>query len=97
MKKLEFNYINGQFVGYSEGAHNTAEFVLTKYLVEGENEIELTLSNTLRNLLGPHHLLSGEPHLIEPQSFYEDYHPFKPGKTERHKGYCFVETGVKSE
>ena len=32
-------YINGQFVGYSEGAHNTAEFDLTKYLVEGENEL----------------------------------------------------------
>ena len=31
-------YINGQFVGYSEGAHNTAEFDLPKYLVEGENE-----------------------------------------------------------
>ena len=32
-------YINGQFVGYSEGAHNTAEFDLTKYIVEGENEL----------------------------------------------------------
>ena len=32
-------YINGQFVGYSEGAHNTAEFDLTKYLIEGENEL----------------------------------------------------------
>ncbi len=32
-------YVNGQFVGYSEGAHNTAEFDLTKYLVEGENEL----------------------------------------------------------
>ncbi|MBQ8015511.1 MAG: hypothetical protein IJ264_04925 [Clostridia bacterium] len=32
-------YINGNFVGYSEGAHNTAEFDITKYLVEGENEL----------------------------------------------------------
>ena len=32
-------YVNGQFIGYSEGAHNTAEFDLTKYLVEGENEL----------------------------------------------------------
>ena len=32
-------YVNGEFVGYSEGAHNTAEFDITKYIVKGENEI----------------------------------------------------------
>lgn len=32
-------YINGEFVGYSEGAHNTAEFDITKYLHKGENEL----------------------------------------------------------
>ncbi len=32
-------YINGGFVGYSEGSHNTAEFDITPYLLEGENEI----------------------------------------------------------
>ena len=32
-------YVNGQFVGYSEGAHNTAEFDLTEFLQEGENEL----------------------------------------------------------
>ncbi|MGN0572002.1 MAG: glycoside hydrolase family 2 TIM barrel-domain containing protein [Candidatus Fimenecus sp.] len=32
-------YVNGKTVGYSEGAHNTAEFDITKYLVNGENEL----------------------------------------------------------
>ena len=32
-------YVNGEFVGYSEGAHNTAEFDITKYIKNGENEI----------------------------------------------------------
>ena len=32
-------YVDGSFVGYSEGAHNTAEFDLTGYLEKGENEI----------------------------------------------------------
>ncbi|MGN0554668.1 MAG: glycoside hydrolase family 2 TIM barrel-domain containing protein [Candidatus Fimenecus sp.] len=32
-------YVNGKTVGYSEGAHNTAEFDITKYLVTGENEL----------------------------------------------------------
>ncbi len=32
-------YLNGEFIGYSEGAHNTAEFSLTGKLCEGENEL----------------------------------------------------------
>ena len=32
-------YCGGSFVGYSEGSHNTAEFDLTGFLKEGENEL----------------------------------------------------------
>ncbi|MBR2876975.1 MAG: hypothetical protein IKC01_07545 [Clostridia bacterium] len=32
-------YVNGEFVGYGEGSHNSYEFDITKYLKEGENEI----------------------------------------------------------
>lgn len=32
-------YVNGQFVGYSEGAHNTAEFNIRPMLKMGENEV----------------------------------------------------------
>lgn len=32
-------YVNGKFVGYSEGSHNTAEFDVTSCLTAGENEI----------------------------------------------------------
>lgn len=32
-------YVNGQYVGYSEGAHNTAEFDLTGKLHAGRNEL----------------------------------------------------------
>ena len=32
-------YVNGKFVGYSEGSHNTAEFDITSLLTEGNNEI----------------------------------------------------------
>lgn len=32
-------YINGQYVGYSEGSHNTAEFDVAQYLNNGSNEI----------------------------------------------------------
>lgn len=32
-------YLNGAYVGYSEGSHNTCEFDLTSYLRAGENEL----------------------------------------------------------
>lgn len=32
-------YINGKFVGYSEGAHNTAEFDITDFVKKGSNEL----------------------------------------------------------
>ena len=32
-------YVNGSFVGYSEGSHNTAEFDISSYIHEGENEL----------------------------------------------------------
>lgn len=35
-------YINGKHVGYSEGSHNSAEFDITSYLQEGENELLAT-------------------------------------------------------
>ena len=37
-------YINGEFVGYSEGAHNSAEFKISKFLQKGENEILAVVS-----------------------------------------------------
>lgn len=36
-------YVNGKFVGYSEGSHNTAEFDLTSLLTEGANEIVVVM------------------------------------------------------
>ncbi len=32
-------YVNGDHVGYSEGSHNMAEFDLTDYVTQGENEL----------------------------------------------------------
>lgn len=32
-------YVNGQYTGYSEGSHNVAEFDITPFVLEGENEI----------------------------------------------------------
>ncbi len=45
------------------------EMDLSPYLKEGDNEIELTLVNNLRNLMGPHHSPIGEDRHPGPRSF----------------------------
>ncbi len=37
-------YINGKFVGYSEGSHNSAEFAVKEFVHEGENELMAIVS-----------------------------------------------------
>lgn len=67
---------------------------ISSFLKEGENEISLTLTNNLRNLLGPHHLPSPDEHCISPGSFYEEKNPFLPGGGERIGGYNLFITGL---
>ena len=45
------------------------EIEISKALKEGENHIEITLINSLRNLLGPHHHPGGELNEVGPTSF----------------------------
>ena len=68
---------------------------LSKYLVAGENTVELTLINNLRNLLGPLHHTSGEIFGVGPYSFYKDpciWNGFRGGPyTDK---YSFVKIGL---
>lgn len=45
------------------------ELDITKAIKNGENNIELILTNSLRNLLGPHHHIRGELVGVSPSSF----------------------------
>ncbi|MBO4870144.1 MAG: hypothetical protein J5585_10585 [Clostridia bacterium] len=71
------------------------EIDVTEWLKPGENVIELTVVNNLRNLLGPHHHQGGELYAVAPSSFF--YEPciwtdYREGPyTEK---YCFVETSL---
>jgi len=42
---------------------------ISEALKEGDNQIEITLINSLRNLLGPHHHSGGELNAVGPSSF----------------------------
>jgi len=45
---------------------------VTDHLKKGRNRIRITLSNSLRNLLGPHHHKAGELFVASPSSFVDD-------------------------
>jgi hypothetical protein len=69
----------------------------SNYLNIGENEIELTICNNLRNLLGPHHLEEGESLLVRPCSFFKGESLWLPSwmkQIEWNNDYCFVEMSV---
>ncbi len=68
---------------------------LASYLTEGENTIEVTLCNAMRNTMGPHHRHDPEPYGVGPGtfSFEKEWHGREcRGYVER---YAFVRYGMK--
>ena len=83
--------VNGVYVDTMMFRHHTD---LKPYLREGDNTISLKLCNTLRNLLGPHHLTDPEPYGVGPGNFTLEsqwQNESHPRFVER---YSFVRFGV---
>ena len=71
------------------------EVNVSKYLIEGENEIKITVTGNLRNLLGPHHLADGENYWVTPACFFHESPIFSKGFNKNWvDSYCFVEFGL---
>ncbi len=68
---------------------------ISNLLREGENEIEITVTGNLRNLLGPFHLEQGECHGVCPRHFFHSSRLWNWGdNADWNDGYCFVEYGL---
>lgn len=68
---------------------------VTGLLKAGENEIEITLTGTLRNLLGPFHLVVGESYSVGPSTFFHESPLWCKGKNGNWTdNYTFVELGL---
>ena len=64
-------YVNGR----KAGTFNFAPYTLdvTEFLENGENEIIIRLLSGNRNLLGPHHRVYGESHMVAPNTFTDKH------------------------
>lgn len=60
-------YLNGQDLGVTAWPPYAVD--LGDALRPGDNLLEVELANTLRNLLGPHHLSGGDPEGVGPESY----------------------------
>jgi hypothetical protein len=67
-------------------------------LQPGMNRLEIELTNSLRNMLGPHHLAEGESYAVGPFSFYKEPGVFAKNwngaLTKWNDDYCLVEFGL---
>jgi len=68
---------------------------LDEFGVRGLVSVKYTIINNLRNLLGPHHLESGESYLVGPNCFFKEEcmwnQNFEPDWNDN---YCFVSMGI---
>ncbi len=71
------------------------EVDISDYLIDGENEIEITVTGNLRNLLGPFHLSEGENYWVSPPCFFHESPIWSNGFNKNWvDSYCFVEFGL---
>ena len=64
---------------------------ISKYLKKGKNELEITLTTSNRNLLGPFHSKEGEPGWVGPETF-ERFGSWENGKSKYLlEKYAFIE------
>lgn len=74
------------------------EAEIDRYLVPGENLIELEVTGSLRNLLGPLHLEEGESWYVGPFTFYKEAELFVSTKLKEplpwNDRYCVVKSGL---
>lgn len=73
---------------------------LTDYLSYGDNKLRIELRGSNRNLLGPHHHITGEPNFVGPDTFvgvygFEDFiTPEVSGGSTYTDNYSFVPFGI---
>lgn len=65
------------------------------FVKKGKYDIKITLFNSLRNMLGPHHHKNGELWIVGPTDFYKEAGVWKGTNNQNwDDDYCFIKTGI---
>lgn len=100
--KLEFNKKLASLVSVKVNGKEAGNILwkpysvdLSTFIKDGENDIEITLIASLRNLLGPHHIEEGENYEVTPASFFKEDTIWGTWyKKPWNDDYCFVDFGI---
>lgn len=88
------NAIKVEINGIEKTLLTSEKLPLKDFGISGKTRIKITLINTLRNMLGPHHLKEGESYFVSPSSFFKE--PCIWGSVPApnwDNNYCFVVVG----
>lgn len=81
--------------GKKQSMLTTDRISLKQFGVTGKTKIRLTLTNNLRNLLGPHHLKEGESYCVGPFSFFKENCLWNGNAQDGwDNDYCFMGMGI---
>jgi hypothetical protein len=96
-KHIGVNSYRIKINGIEAGFLYTGQFAVSveNMLVEGENVLEIEMSVSLRNMLGPHHLEEGEAYMVLTTSWQKESDGILNENLPYNAGYCFVEFGLK--
>ena len=86
-------WINGEEAGFR--FRGPYALRIDSFLRAGMNRIEVELTTSLRNLLGPHHLDEGESYSVNTRSFDKEPNAIDNPATPWNDGYCFVKLGLR--
>ena len=95
-KHIGVNSYRIKINGIEAGFLYTGQFAVSveNMLVEGENVLEIEMSVSLRNMLGPHHLEEGEAYMVLTTSWQKESDGILNENLPYNAGYCFVEFGL---
>ena len=93
-KRKGVNVIKVEIAGKEQTLLTDDRLSLASFGQKGRTTVRYTLTNNLRNLLGPHHLPQGESLGVTPRQFFKEPCDWN-GATEQewNENYCFVEFG----
>ncbi len=86
-------WINGEEAGFR--FRGPYALRIDSFLRAGMNRIEVELTTSLRNLLGPHHLDEGESYSVNTRSFDKEPNAIDNPAPPWNDGYCFVKLGLR--